>query len=53
LPPAFGASLFGQHTLTIDAGGGLAPSPPVPGDASVVDGEKLLDVFLYLEYRLA
>jgi hypothetical protein len=53
LPAAFAAGLLGQHALTIDAGGGLAPATPLPGDASAVDAEKLLDVLLYLEYRLA
>ena len=43
----------GEHTWVINAGGGLAPTSPPPGDVSAVDPLKLLDVLLYLEYHLA
>ena len=41
-----------EHTLMIDAAGGLAPSSPPPGDVSAIDASRLLDVLLYLEFRL-
>lgn len=53
LPGAFTANPRAQHTLTITAAGGLAPTSPPPGDVSVVDEDKLLDILLFIEYRLA
>lgn len=53
LPGAFTAHLRGTHTLVLVAAGDLAPTAPPPGDTSAIDGEKLLDVLLYVEYQLA
>ena len=53
LPPAFGGNVRAQHTLTIVNAGGLAPTPPPPGDSSAVDADALLDILIYLEYQLA
>jgi hypothetical protein len=33
--------------------GGLAPDSPEPGDDAAVDDEKLADVMLYVETRVA
>jgi hypothetical protein len=41
------------HSLRVDAAGVLAPTNPAPGDQSALDDTKLLDVVLYVEYRLA
>jgi hypothetical protein len=53
LPPAFGAALVGEHTLAVVDAGELAPAAPPPGDASALDADRLADVLLYVEYRLA
>jgi hypothetical protein len=53
LPPAFAANLRGKHTFTVAAAGELAPDAPLPSDTAAIDAAKLLDVFLYVEYRLA
>jgi len=47
-PGAFSTKLRGTHTFTVEAAGDLAPDAPAPGDTSVIDATKLLDV----EYRL-
>jgi len=52
LPGAFVADLFGEHALTVESAGDLAPAEPAPGDASALDAERLLDVLIYLEYRV-
>ncbi len=39
-------------TLTVVNSGGLKPKDPAPGDTSAIDSEKLLDIFLYLEYSV-
>jgi hypothetical protein len=52
LPPAFGAALRGSHSLAIAASGELA-FPPVPGDPTVVDPDRLLDVLIHIDYHLA
>jgi hypothetical protein len=52
LPGAFINNLRSQHTLTIAAAGALAPTTPQAGDPSVVDADRLLDIIVYLEYRL-
>jgi hypothetical protein len=53
LPGSFGSNLRAQHSITISNAGGFAPpSPPPPGDVSAVDSSKLLDVLIYVEYRL-
>ncbi len=43
---------FGPHTLAITAPGNLAPPSSPAGDPSAIDASKLLDVLLYLEYKL-
>jgi hypothetical protein len=52
LPGAFTGNLRAQHTFVINNAGNLAPTSPPPGDTSVVDSGKLLDILLYLEYQL-
>jgi hypothetical protein len=49
----FTGGILGRHALSVDAAGALAPTAPPAGDRSAVDASKLLDVLLYLEYRLA
>jgi hypothetical protein len=53
LPDAFTANLRAQHTVVIEAAGDLSPKAPPPGNIGAIDADKLLDVLLYLEYRLA
>jgi Tc toxin complex TcA C-terminal TcB-binding domain len=52
LPGAFAANLRAAHTLAIQAAGDLAPTAPVPGDASAIDLAKLEDLLIYVEYKL-
>jgi hypothetical protein len=52
LPPAFTSALYGDHTITVVAAGGLAPAVPVPGDVSAIDPEKLIDMLMVIDYRL-
>src|SRR5262249_27055902 len=49
---AFTTGLLGERTLTVHAAGDLAPDPVPPGDPSVADSAKLLDVLLYVELSL-
>jgi hypothetical protein len=53
LPSATTANMRAQHTMTVTAAGDLAPATLPPGDTSALDSAKLLDILLYLEYRLA
>ena len=46
------SSVLGKHTLTVSAPGALAPGVPQVGDLSAIDGKKLVDVQIYLEYGL-
>ena len=41
-----------EHTLVIKNAGDLAPKTPQPDDLSAIDADKLLDVLLYIEYKL-
>ncbi|MCJ8280894.1 MAG: hypothetical protein MJK14_13670, partial [Rivularia sp. ALOHA_DT_140] len=41
-----------EHTLIIKNAGDLAPTTPQPDDLSAIDADKLLDVLLYIEYKL-
>ena len=50
---AFLGQLRGAHTIAIEAAGGLASATPPPGDTAAVDPDRLLDVLLVLELRLA
>jgi hypothetical protein len=52
LSPTFTTNLRGPHTLVVDAAGELAATSQL-GDTSAIDAEKLLDVLLYLEFKLA
>ena len=52
LPGGFTSQVRAQHTFTIDNAGDLAPMAAAPGDTAAIDTDKLLDVLLYLEYRL-
>jgi hypothetical protein len=52
LPPAFAGALYGDHTVTVIAAGGLAPTNPPPGDVSAIDPEKLIDLLMVIDYRL-
>ncbi len=53
LPPAFTTNLRGLHSFVLTNAGPLAPTAPTPGDPSALTAEKLLDIALYIEYRLA
>jgi hypothetical protein len=53
LPSAFTANLRNSHTLSVTTVGDLAPAAGVESESSVVDPDKLLDILLYVEYRLA
>jgi hypothetical protein len=53
MPAALLTSALGPHTLAVDSAGSLAPSSPLPGDVSTIDPDRLLDVLVLLEYRLA
>ncbi|HEU5322306.1 MAG TPA: hypothetical protein VFX28_15990, partial [Methylomirabilota bacterium] len=48
----FAAGLLGARPFAVRGAGDLAPAA-VPGDPSALDAAKLLDVGLYVEYRLA
>ncbi len=48
----FKNAVRGKHTLAVKAANSLAPSAPQVGDISAIDGQKLLDVLIYLEYSL-
>ncbi len=48
----FAAGLVAQHTLAIIGAGDLGLANPVPGDQSAIDDNKLLDVLLYVEYKI-
>jgi hypothetical protein len=52
LPSAFRSNLRGTHTLSVAAAGNLAPAARTPDDPSTIDPEKLLDILLYVEFRL-
>jgi hypothetical protein len=53
LSAVLSAGLAGDHTITIGNAGDLAPVVPQPGDPAAIDDAKLLDIMIYLEYRLA
>jgi hypothetical protein len=48
----FAGGLVGEHTLSITSAGVLAPAAPLPGDASALDPDKVLDIVVYIEYRV-
>jgi len=48
----FGAGKKTQLKFSIKTAGALNPTPPVPGDPSVLSSDKLLDMLIYLEYRV-
>jgi Tc toxin complex TcA C-terminal TcB-binding domain len=48
----FNAGILKDHTISIIAGGDLAPAVPVVGQVSAIDTEKLQDIVLYLEYKI-
>lgn len=43
---------IGAHLLTVKNAGDLAPTP-VPGDVSALDADKLQDILLHVEFKLA
>ncbi len=47
------SGLVKELSLAVKAAGDLAPTTPAPGDISSVDGDKLLDVAIYVEYTLS
>lgn len=49
---AFAGGLVRNQTLTVTAAGTLAPAALAAGDVSALDAAALLDVMLYVEYRL-
>ncbi|MCW5801525.1 MAG: hypothetical protein KIT31_03995 [Deltaproteobacteria bacterium] len=52
LPAVMLGAVFGEHTLVIEAAGDLAPVA-APGDLSALDADKVTDVLLKLDYRIA
>ncbi len=52
LPAAFTRNLRSAHTLSVTAAGDLAPAAGVETEPSVIDPDKLLDILLYVEYRI-
>lgn len=52
LPAPFNANVRSTHRMTIDDAAAFAPATLPPGDVSAVDADKLLDLLLYIEYRL-
>jgi len=44
--------LRGEHTWVVKNAGELTPSSRIAGDVSAMDSEKLIDVMLYLEYKV-
>ncbi|GAA5225380.1 Tc toxin subunit A-related protein [Membranihabitans marinus] len=49
----FNAGIIKDHTIRVIASGDLAVNNPPPGPIPALDTEKLLDVVLYIEYKLA
>ena len=49
---AFKKAVRGKHTLVVNTAGTLAPTAPQMGDLSAIDGQKVVDVLLYVEYGL-
>lgn len=47
----FNGGIVKDHTISIVAGGDLAPAPAA-GPASAIDTEKLEDIILYVEYKI-
>lgn len=52
LDSPFSSGVFGEHTFIIKDAGDLVPDSPAPSDPSVIDSEKLTDIYLYLEYGI-
>jgi hypothetical protein len=52
IQPAFATGLLGRHVFSIEAGGDLSPTPPVPGSPAVCDPAKLSDLVLYVEVTM-
>jgi hypothetical protein len=50
---ALPAALLGSHELRVTAAGDLAADAPRPGDPSALDEKKLLDILLYLEFKVS
>ena len=48
----FNAGIIKDHTLSIIAGGDLAPAAPAAGPAAALDAEKIEDILIYIEYGL-
>jgi hypothetical protein len=48
----FNAGILKEHTISIIAGGDLAPTAPAVGQVSAIDTEKLEDIILYVEYKI-
>lgn len=48
----FSAGKQTELKFAIKDPGNLAPSAPPPGDTSAISSERLLDMFVYLEYRI-
>jgi hypothetical protein len=49
---AFGAGLYGPHTLTVTAPGDLELLGHPAGDPSALDETKVLDILLYVQVKL-
>lgn len=53
LPPAFRNNLRAEHSITVVAGGKLQPTSPMSGDPSPLDDERVKDIVLYVEFKVA
>ena len=49
----FAGGLFGDHALIIANAGSLAPDAPLPNASAAIDDTRLLDMMLYVEYKLS
>lgn len=49
----FNTGIIKDHTISVASGGDLAPAAPPVGHVAAMDTEKLEDMVLYVEYKLA
>jgi hypothetical protein len=50
---ALTAGIVAEHTIEVVDAGDLAPESPEPGDDSALDEDKVADILLYVETRVA
>ncbi|HTM21863.1 MAG TPA: hypothetical protein VL172_15185, partial [Kofleriaceae bacterium] len=53
LKESFGRNLRGSHILLCEQAGALRPTDPDPGDVSAIDAGRLLDVLIYVTYKVS